>query len=227
MAKAIIVPDFGYVSTKGRGKQSPHKHLRGKLKYFTYRDNRDTHLKPQERVDRWQDRGLGKDYRTILQRCDRLRSPHVLAWTWVISPAPDLMALVPEDLRRDLVIDLTERIVESYYTARGAEVPEYSFTVHNRLTTAAEGGQAGLQHLHTHVILPGTVPTLESRQAFYNNKEKGHDQLIREIASRHFEAALDELVGPAWRRLREEPAPQPELPDSDDIDAWFPREREQ
>lgn len=130
--KATIVPDFGYVSTKSKGRVSAHKHLRGKLKYFTYRDNRDEHLKPEEREERWQDHGLGKDYRTILNNCDKLSSKHVLAWSWVISPAPDLMALVPEDLRRDLVIDLTERIVESYYTARGAEVPEYAFVLVRR-----------------------------------------------------------------------------------------------
>jgi hypothetical protein len=59
----------------------------------------------------------------------------VLAWSWVVSPAPDLMALVPEGLRRDLLIDLTERVVEAYYTARGADVPEYAFVVHDRLTS--------------------------------------------------------------------------------------------
>lgn len=223
--KATIVPDFGYVSMKGKGNTSAHQHLRGKLKYFTYRDNRDTHLKPCERVDRWQDHGLGKDYRTILNNCDALSSKHVLAWSWVISPAPDLMALVPEDMRRDLVIDLTERIVESYYTARGAEVPEYSFVLHNRLTTTNDGDQPSLQHLHTHVILPGTVPTLEGRQPFYNNKEKGHDRLFREVAAQHFEAALDEIVGERWRDLRRESEIVPAMPDSDDLDAWFPRER--
>lgn len=223
--KATIVPDFGYVSTEGKGRVSAHKHLRGKLKYFTYRDNRDEHLKPEDRAERWQDHGLGKDYRTILNNCDKLSSKHVLAWSWVISPAPDLMALVPEDLRRDLVADLTERIVESYYTARGADVPEYAFVLHNRLTTAKDDDDPGLQHLHTHVILPGTVPTLESRQPFYNNKEKGHDRLFREIASQHFEVALDEIVGERWRDLRREPEIAPATPDPDDLDAWFPRER--
>ncbi|MBE7511471.1 MAG: hypothetical protein HS103_01465 [Anaerolineales bacterium] len=223
--KATIVPDFGYVSTKGKGRVSAHKHLRGKLKYFTYRDNRDEHLKPEDREERWQDHGLGKDYRTILNNCDKLSSKHVLAWSWVISPAPDLMALVPEDMRRDLVVDLTERIVESYYTARGAEVPEYAFVLHNRLTTAKDGGEPGLQHLHTHVILPGTVPSLEGRHAFYNNTEKGHDRLFREIAAQHFEAALDEIVGERWRDLRREPEVEPTTPDLDDLDAWFPRER--
>jgi hypothetical protein len=82
--------------------------------------------------ERWQDHGLGKSYRSILQSCERLRSPHVLAWSWVVSPSPDLMALVPEALRRDLLIDLTERVVEAYYTARGVDVPGYAFVVVRR-----------------------------------------------------------------------------------------------
>jgi hypothetical protein len=221
--KATIVPDFSYVSTKGKGQTRAHDHLRGKLKYFTYRNDRSTHLKAGERVERWQDRGLGRDYRTILNNCDALSSDHVLAWSWVVSPAPDLMALVPENMRRALVIELTERLVEDYYAARGAEVPEYAFVLHDRLTTGEAGGTVGLQHLHTHVILPGTVPTSESRQPFYNNKEKGHDRLFRQIAAQHFEVALDEIVGEPWRALRQVPPVVPPEYLANELDSWFPR----
>jgi hypothetical protein len=224
--KPSIVASFAYIAPKGRGRHSGYRHLRARLKYVQYRDDRDTHVKQSALADRWLDRGLGNHYRAILQRCAALNSKHVLAWTWVVSPAPDLMALVPEDLRRDLLIDLTERIVESYYTARGLEVSEYSFVLHDRLTNAKDDGQPGLRQLHAHVILPGTAPTLEGRQAVYNNTDKGHEQLFHEVAAGHFEAALDELVGPTWRRLREVPELKPELPDSDDINAWVPRERE-
>jgi hypothetical protein len=225
MAKATIVVDFAYLSPKGSGSRSGHAHLRSKLKYLQYRDDRDTHVRQGARKERWVDHGLGKSYRAIQKACDSLQSKHVLAWSWVVSPAPDLMALVPEALRRDLVIDLTERIVETYYTARGADVPEYAFVLHDRMTTPKDDEKSGLQQIHTHVILPGTVPTLESREPFYNNKEKGHDRLFREIASQHFEAALDEIVGERWRELRREPEIAPALPDSDDLDVWFPRER--
>lgn len=92
---------------------------------------------------------------------------------------------------------------------------------HDRLTNGADG-QPGVSQLHTHVILPGTAPTIEGRAPFYNNKEKGHDRLFREIATQHFEAALDEIVGERWRELR----PEAELvPDLNDLNAWFPRER--
>ena len=225
--KPTIVADFAYVSPKGKGKTSGYRHLRSKLKYVQYRDDRNKHIKQGELVDRWQDHGLGNNYRSILNNCAALSSKHVLAWTWIVSPAPDLMALVPEDLRRDLVIDLTERVVESYYTARGLDVPEYSFVLHDRLTNEQDVGEPGAQQLHTHVFLPGTTPTLEGRQAVYNNKDKGHEKLFHEVAAEHFETALDSLVGPDWRLLRKEPELAPTMPDVDDLDAWFPREREQ
>ena len=220
--------DFAYVSPKGKGKTSGYRHLKSKLKYVEFRDDRNTRISDAELAERWHDHGLGNNYHTILKNCSDLSSKHVLAWTWVISPAPDLMALVPEDLRRDLVIDLTERVVESYYEARGMDVSEFSFVLHDRLTNAKEDGKAGLQQLHTHVVLPGTTSTIEGRQAVYNNKEKGHEKLFHEIAAQHFETALDSIVGPDWRRLRKapEPAMAPPLPEPGDLDAWFPRERE-
>lgn len=92
---------------------------------------------------------------------------------------------------------------------------------HDRLTNGADG-QPGVQQLHTHVILPGTAPTVEGSSPFYNNKEKGHDRLFREIAAQHFESALDEIVGERWRELR----PEAELlPDLNDLNVWFSRER--
>jgi len=222
--KAIIVTDFAYKGPKRTGRGTGHQGLRATLKYFQYRDSRNQHVDQDEDAGRWVDHGLGDHYRAIFENCDKLKSKHVLAWTWVISPAPDLMALVPEDERRDLVLDLTERIVEEYYTSRGFDVPEYSYLLHDRLTDPDDGEEA-LQQLHTHVVLPGTAPLPGAdRQAVYNNKERGHDKLFREIAGRHFSAALDEIVGAEWRRLREEELEiEPEHPAPDDFDSWFPR----
>jgi hypothetical protein len=61
------------------------------------------------------------------------------------------------------------------------------------------------------------------RLPVYNNKERGHDALFRDIATRHFEAALDEIVGPEWRNHREQEAAI--APSSNDLDAWFARGR--
>jgi len=218
MTKFIIIPDLKYKSPKRRGRGSGHKGLRSTLKYLQFREDRDTQANRDQLQDRWQDRGLGAHYREIFGACDHLKSQHVLAWTWVVSPAPDLMALVPEDKRRDLVMDVTERIVEAYYDARGFQTPPYSYVLHDRLTKEGE------QQLHTHVILPGLAPTVAGWEPFYNHRSKGHEQLFNDIAREEFEQALDRTIGPEWRRLREEPEIAEDIPhDIDDLNAWFPR----
>jgi hypothetical protein len=218
VTKCIIIPDLKYKSPKRRGRGSGHKGLRATLKYVQYREDRDTRASQERLRDRWQDRGLGAHYREIFTNCDHLKSQHVLAWTWVISPAPDLMALVPEDKRRDLVMDVTELIVEAYYEARGYQTPPYAYVLHDRLTKEGE------QQLHTHVILPGLGPTVEGWEPFYNHKRQGHERLFNEIAHDEFEQALDRTIGPDWRRLREKPEVTLGIPrDTDDLSAWFPR----
>ena len=188
------------------------------LTLLAYREDHNTKASPDKLRDRWQDRGLGAHYREIDANCNRLKSQHVLAWTWVISPAPDLMALVPEEQRRALVMDVTERIVEAYYDARGFQIPLYSYVLHDRRTKEGE------QQLHTHVILPGLAPTVGGWEPMYINKRQGHDELFNDIAREEFEQALDRTIGPEWRRLREEPEITEDIPhDVDDLDLWFPR----
>ncbi len=165
-------------------------------------------------------RSAGGNYGEILKACQDLQSKDVLAWTWVVSPAPALMALVPEDQRRDLVRDLTESIVTEYYDARGLNLPRYSYVLHDRNTAEGE------QQLHTHVVLPGTTETLLGPEPFYNNKKEGHVALFNEIADKQFELALDKTIGLEWRALRPEPElEQASVPASSaiesELDKWF------
>jgi len=212
-SRAIIVVDFAYKGLKRRGRGTGRQGLKATLKYFQYRDKRNNHLAQVPDYERWQDRGMGVSHGEIYQNCDTLSSQHVLAWTWVISPAPDLLALVPEDQRRELLYELTERVVEDYYTERGFDTPEYSYVLHSARTKPKEG-ETEQEHLHTHVVLPGTAPSTADRLPVYNNATKGHDRLFREIASQHFADMLDERDIDC-RPLREEPEVQR---DSDDID---------
>jgi hypothetical protein len=216
MTQFIIIPDFKYKSPKRRGRGTGHQGLRSTLKYLEFREDRDTRTSAQNRQDRWQDRGLGQHYREIFTNCDQLKSPHVLAWTWVISPAPDIMALVPEAQRREVVMDVTERIVESYYEARGFQTPPYSYVTHDRRTKEGE------QQLHTHIVLPGLAPTVEGWEPIYNHKRKGHDQVFNDIAREEMEAVLDLTIGPDWRRLHQESALNTPS-DDENLDLRFPR----
>jgi hypothetical protein len=222
VSKAIIVVDFAYKGQKRVGRGTGHQGLKATLKYLQYRDKPNNHLAQNQNYERWQDRGMGRHYSDIFKQCDALQSQHVLAWTWVISPAPDLMALVPEYQRRGLLYDITERIVEDYYDERGLDVPEYSYVMHSAATRPKDG-KPSLDHLHTHVILPGTVPSTADRLPVYNNATKGHDRLFREIASRHFADALDVRIGKEWRRLREEPELVRDADEPIDLDAYFSR----
>jgi hypothetical protein len=207
-----------YKGPKRRGRGSGHKGLRATLKYLQYREDK-VHRARQPDAERWVDRGLGRHYREIFETCDELKSKHVLAWTWVLSPSPDVFTLAPEAQRRNLLADLTERVVESYYRERGYAIPAYSYVMHH--TTTADGQP----HLHTHVILPGTVETAAGREAFYNNAEKGHIALLDRVAVQELEAALDQTLGVDWRRqLETPPEPTPEPPATGRLlDAWFQR----
>jgi hypothetical protein len=236
MSKPIIVPDLQYTSHKGR-RGNGQQEFRRKLKYFTYRNDRDGHIPQHRGLERWHDYGLGGTYGNILKQCEVLSSRRVLAWTWVVSPAPDLMILLPEQEREHIVCDLTEAIVEAYYDARGVDIPEFSYVLHDRLTKAEDG--AALQHLHTHIILPGTVPLPDgTRQPFYNRKSKGHIDLLRSISSEQMTSVLDRELGPTWRQWRPDTEPliaiEHELPDAalvdmrlperSELDFWFPRD---
>jgi hypothetical protein len=219
LSKAIIVVDFAYKGPKRKGHGTGRKGLSSTLKYLQYRDKVQNLFAQNRDYERWQDRGMGLRWRDILKHSDGLQSQHVLAWTWVVSPAPDLMALVPEAQRRDLVCGLTEHVVEDYYLERGFTIPEYSYILHDRQTD-----EEGMQQLHTHVVLPGTAPTVAERLPVYNNKERGHDALFREIATQHFSEMLDEILGPEWRLQREQaPEIEPDIQNLDDLDSWFPR----
>ena len=133
MSKAIIVVDFAYKGLHRRGRGTGRKGLTSTLKYLQYRDKIQNQLAQNRDYERWQDRGMGQNWREMLKNSDEKQSKHVLAWTWVVSPAPDLMTLVPEDQRRDFVCDLTERVVEDYYTERGFDLPEYSYILVRRV----------------------------------------------------------------------------------------------
>ncbi len=89
---------------------------------------------------------------------------------------------------------------------------------HDRLTTEGE------QQLHTHVILPGLAPMIDTWEPLYINQREKHDELFNTIAREEFEQALDRTIGPEWRRLRQEPEIEDDIPhDIDSLDAWFPR----
>lgn len=210
----LIIANLKYIKPQRRGRGQGLKALRGKLKYLQYREDREQPA-PKGLGERWVNQGLGQHYRAIQAACVDLQSEHVLAWTWVISPAPDLLQRIPVGDRVGFLKDLSEEIVEAYYDARGVEAP-YSYVVHQATT------KDGRPHTHSHVMLPGTAwSALEGWQPFSNYSRHGHLQLLDDIAHDAFAQALDQRLGREWRQ---EFGLETGIPDDvGDLAAWFPR----
>jgi hypothetical protein len=118
------------------------------------------------------------------------------------------------------------------------DTPEFSYVLHDRLTKPDKLTGEAMHQLHTHIILPGTVPMPDgSRSPFYNRSTNGHIALLKHVSDETFASALDRIVGPSWRDLRPEtPKVAPALaialdePPSlataeglSELDRWFPR----
>ncbi len=170
----------------GTGVQS----LKEKLRYFTYRDDRD--VKAPAGGRRWVNHGLGGTHREILENCQTLTSDDRLAWSVMLSPKPRLMALIEQATdRREFLENLTEEVVEQWFEARGYVDPVYSYVTHDRSTS-----EEGLQMLHTHIILPGTVETSAGRERFDNRPTdlREFNELVEDL----FELHMDQQLGKEW-----------------------------
>src|SRR5258708_32520058 len=98
-AKDVNFADYQYISTSRDKRKGGIGHLRGKLRYFQYRNDKSDHVphpRGKARPGRWRDMGLGSNYGEILKACQALQSKDTLGWTLGISPAPDLNACEPE-----------------------------------------------------------------------------------------------------------------------------------
>lgn len=157
------------------------KQLRGKLRYFQYRDNKQDHL-PQvdqygDPVRRWEDHGLGAYHAEIARSCEALAtedlSQDVSARTLVISPQIDLMQAIPPERQEAIIAELTGAVVEGWFDAMDAPTPDYSFVVHHGETAderpdgRPKDVEGRREFLHTHVILAATVPGLETERETY------------------------------------------------------------
>ncbi len=171
----------------GTGVQS----LKEKLRYFTYRDDRD--VKAPAGGRRWINHGLGETHREILESCQTLTSDDRLAWSVMLSPKPRLMAFIEDEQNRhEFLQHLTEEVVEQWFEARGYVDAKYSYVMHDRSTS-----EEGLQQLHTHIILPGTVETSAGRERFDNRPTdlREFNELVEDL----FELHMDRQLGVKWR----------------------------
>jgi hypothetical protein len=196
--KQSVVANVRYQPAAERGM----KRLKGLLRYVQYRDDRDGHISQKEGLKRWTDKGLGHNFQTIAARCDELKSAHVQAFTWVINPNPDLMALLPEHQREAFVRELTETTLDTFFEARGLETPEYAYAIHRRITI--DETQPGRDNPHAHVILAGSYDSWADggRLPLYmnRNKRENHIDLLHTVAQQQIEHLLAREVGLDWEQ---------------------------
>lgn len=165
-------------------------HLKGKLKYFQHRDDRDTHIQQRdengEPVRRWEDRGLGDNYNSIAQSCANLATTglknDVGARTLVLSPQVEFMAAIPPDMRMAVMAELTDATVERWFEEMRLPQAEYAFVVHKGevKTDRPEGiEQETKEFVHSHVVLAATTPGFSQDRENYKVYKEQLDELHR------------------------------------------------
>lgn len=179
------------------------KRTKGLLRYLTYRDGRDGHIKQVSGMQRWVDHGLGGSVAEIAHTCDDFRSEHVLAFTLVFNPNPSLIAMIPHEQREQFVKELTENTLNDFFEARDIDTGvEFSYVTHHRHTDDA---QAPNQHdPHTHVILPGTIWDEEvgerSNLFFSQNRHVNHIEMLHTATEQNMEVLMERYVGFDWEQ---------------------------
>lgn len=173
------------------------------LGYLTYRDSRDKGVKLVAGQERWVDHGMGGSVAEISQRCDDLRSQHVLTFSLVVNPNPQLVAMIPHEQREQFVRELTERTVDGFFEARGLDTGcEFSYVLHHR---ESDDPQApGMHNPHTHIVLPGTVWSEEHGERinlyFSQSKKVDHIEMLHDVTEQHMADMLDRYVGLDWEQ---------------------------
>jgi len=183
------------------------KQSKNLLRYLTYRESRDEAARHVTGRERWVDHGMGGSVGEIVQRCDDLKSEHVLTFSLVMNPNPDLIAMVAPEDREQFVRELTEQVVGDFFEARGIDTGvEMSYVLHHRLTDDPQA--PGLHDPHTHVVLPGTVYDEEHGQRvplfFSRNRKVNHIEMLHDVTERTMVEQMERYVGPDWEQRYDE-----------------------
>lgn len=181
--------------------QNEARRMKNLLKYLTYRDSLDDYVPQVSGVERWVDRGMGHTVKQIADRCDGYQSEHVLLFSLICNPNPDLIRMVPHEQREVFVRQLTERTVEDFFEARGIDTGvEYSYVTHHRDTDGKEA--PGQHNPHTHVVLPGTYYDADEGRRkplyFSQRREVNHIDMLHEVTQNNMVALMERYVGLEW-----------------------------
>jgi hypothetical protein len=179
------------------------KRMKNLLKYLTYRDSRDEYVPQVSGVERWINRGMGGSSTEVADRCDAYQSDHVLLFSLVANPNPDLIQMVAPEDRERFVQHLTENVVEDFFDTRDIDTGvEFSYVYHSRFTDDAEA--PGRHDPHTHIVLPGTYYDADEGRRkplyFSRNKSVNHIEMLHTITEEHITQLMDRYVGLDWEQ---------------------------
>jgi hypothetical protein len=187
MHQRSIITDTKFVYADKRDE------LRGKLKYFQFRDDKDgaSHVRQfdedGERVRRWIDRGLGDEHWQIFQNCEALATDdlqrNVSARMLVIAPEVHMMQAIPEERRIAVLEELTAQTVENWFERMAIPTPDHSFVIHESKPSDSrpdgrlkDEDDLSESYLHSHVVLAPTVQGLErARETYGTYREQIHE----------------------------------------------------
>jgi hypothetical protein len=179
------------------------KRMKNLLKYMTYRDSRNDYVPQVSGVERWVNRGMGGSATEVADRCDAYQSEHVLLFSLVTNPNPDLIGMVAPENREQFIRHLTENVVEDFFEARGIDTGmEFSYILHNRFTDDKEA--PGRHDPHTHIVLPGSYYHADEGRRkplyFSRNKSVNHIEMLHTITEGHMTQLMDRYVGLDWEQ---------------------------
>jgi hypothetical protein len=179
------------------------KRTKGLLRYLTYREGRFEASRQVSGVERWVDHGMGGSATEVGKQCEALQSEHVLLFSLVFNPNPDLIVMVAMDEREAFVKDLTESTLERFFEARGVDTGgEYSYVLHHRQTDDVEAPNR--HNPHTHVVLPGTVYDEEHGERvplfFSCNRKVNHIEMLHDATEQTMVEQMERYVGRDWEQ---------------------------
>lgn len=167
--------------------QHEARRMKNLLAYLTYRDSRDDYVPQDSGMERWVDRGMGKSATQIANRCDDYQSKHVLLFSLVVNPNPDLIHMVPNEDSATFVRKLSERTVEGFFDARGIDTGvEYSYVTHPCCATRY------LQRCR------------RRHHYFSKNKQVNDIEMIHGITQEHMIGLMDQYAGRDWEQRYDE-----------------------
>ena len=179
------------------------KRAKGLLRYLTYREGRFEAARQVSGVERWVNHGMGGSVAEVGKQCEALQSEHVLLFSLVFNPNPDLIAMVEPDERERFVKELTETTLEQFFETRGIDTGlEYSYVLHHRQTDDIEAPSR--HNPHTHVVLPGTVYDEEHGERvplfFSRNRKVNHIEMLHEATQAQMVDQMERYVGHDWEQ---------------------------